>query len=116
MLQLCVGPAYALCVHKVQALTFAHVSQGCLEGIFAAGQCYTQTSRATDPRKYHAIGVPPADLLDNVAAAVRAAKKGGVLALADVHLGNHLVALRRGLEGLALSSSGQQQHRTSSHG
>ena len=74
LLQLCVGPAYALCVHKVQALTFAHVSQGCLEGIFAAGQCYTQTSRATDPRKYHAIGLPPADLLDDVAAAVQAAK------------------------------------------
>ena len=52
LLQLCVAPCYGLCVHKVQALTFADVSQGCLEGIFAAGQCYTQTSRATDPRKY----------------------------------------------------------------
>ncbi len=74
LLQIPVGPAYALSVHKSQSLTIPHVSQGCLEGVFAAGQCYTQTSRATDPRKYQAIGLPPADLLDDVAAAVQAAK------------------------------------------
>eukprot|EP00973_Karenia_brevis_P069413 9652231-Karenia_brevis.AAC.1 len=74
LLQLPVGPAYGLSVHKSQSLSIPHVTQGCLEGVFAAGQCYTQTSRATDPRKYQAIGLPPVDLLEDVAAALQVAR------------------------------------------
>ena len=40
MLQLQVQPAYALVIHKVQALTIRHDVDGCLEGVFAHGQIY----------------------------------------------------------------------------
>ena len=35
MLQLPFQPAYALTIHKVQALTMKHTVHGCLEGVFA---------------------------------------------------------------------------------
>ena len=73
MLQLPVLPAYCLTNHKVQALTIRHEVDGCLEGVFAHGQIYVQVSRAVDPELYAAIGLPPADLLDGVAAAWLAA-------------------------------------------
>ena len=38
MLQLCVVPAYALTIHKTQALSIKHLVIGCLEGVFAMGQ------------------------------------------------------------------------------
>ena len=65
--QLPLQPAYGLTVHKVQALTIAHVVRGCLEGVFAAGSLYVLISRVTDPRNLELIGLPPADLLDDVA-------------------------------------------------
>ena len=71
MLQLAVQPAYALTIHKVQALTIAHVVHGGLEGVFAHGQVYVLVSRVTDPRNFHAVGLPPLDLLDAVARAWR---------------------------------------------
>ena len=37
MVQLPLQPAYGLTVHKVQALTIAHIVRGCLEGVFAFG-------------------------------------------------------------------------------
>ena len=37
MLQLCVVPAYALTIHKTQALSIKHLVIGCLEGVFAMG-------------------------------------------------------------------------------
>ena len=49
MLQLSVVPAYALTIHKTQALSIKHVVCGCLEGIFAWGQLYVLMSRVTDP-------------------------------------------------------------------
>ena len=45
MLQLCVVPAYALTVHKTQALSIRHLVLGCLEGVFALGQVYVLKSR-----------------------------------------------------------------------
>ena len=69
MLQLPVQPAYCLTNHKVQALTIRHQVDGCLEGVFAHGQIYVQVSRVVDPDLYAAIGLPPADLLDEVVAA-----------------------------------------------
>ena len=65
--QLPLQPAYGLTVHNVQALTIAHVVRGCLEGVFAAGSFYVLISRVTDPRNLELIGLPPADLLDDVA-------------------------------------------------
>ena len=63
LLQLPLVPAYALTVHKVQALSIKHVVQGCLEGIFAHGQLYVLLSRVTDPQHLHLVGLPPLDLL-----------------------------------------------------
>lgn len=73
LLQLCVVPAYALTVHKVQALSIKHVVRGCLEGIFAQGQLYVLISRATDPQNIELVGIPPKDLLPAVKKAWRAA-------------------------------------------
>ena len=39
----------------------------CLEGIFAHGSTYVAFSRSTDPAKLNCIGLPPKDLLDDVA-------------------------------------------------
>jgi hypothetical protein len=66
MLQLSILPAYALTVHKVQALTIRNTVFGCLEGIFAHGQLYVLWSRVTTPDHMHAVGVPPLDLLEDV--------------------------------------------------
>ena len=73
MLQLTVQPAYCLTIHKVQALTIRHDVHGCLEGMFALGQLYVLWSRVTDPNLFHGVGLPPADLLDDVARAWAAA-------------------------------------------
>lgn len=63
-------PCYALTVHKTQALSIRHVVRGCLEGIFAQGQLYVLVSRVTDPRNFQLVGLPPADLLPDVCAAL----------------------------------------------
>ena len=63
------GPAYALVLHKVQSLTMPGQVLGCLQGIFAHGQVYVLISRVTDPRNFCLLGLPPADLLDEVAEA-----------------------------------------------
>ena len=70
LLQLPLVPAYALTVHKTQALSIKHQVIGCLEGVFAHGQLYVLISRVTDPRNFHLIGVPPKDMLEEVAAAL----------------------------------------------
>jgi hypothetical protein len=51
LLQLCVVPAYALTIHKVQALSILHLVLGCLEGVFALGQ--VQTKKQTLQAKYN---------------------------------------------------------------
>ena len=38
LMQLCVVPAYALTVHKTQALSIKHLAFGAVEGMFALGQ------------------------------------------------------------------------------
>ena len=69
MVQLPLGPAYALVLHKVQSLTMLGLVLGCLEGIFAHGQVYVLISRVTAPRNLCLIGPPPEDLLAEVARA-----------------------------------------------
>ena len=71
MLQLSLVPAYALTIHKTQALSIKHVVCGCLEGIFAWGQLYVLISRVTDPANLHLIGLPPKDLMEEVAHALK---------------------------------------------
>ena len=73
MLQLTLQPAYALTIHKVQSLTIRITVQGCLEGVFALGQVYVLSSRVTDPAHFQLVGVPPEDLLEEVAQAWREA-------------------------------------------
>ena len=58
LMQLCVVPAYALTVHKTQALSIKHLVLGALEGIFALGQVYVLISRVTDPANFALVGVP----------------------------------------------------------
>ena len=58
LLQLCVVPAYALTVHKTQALSIKHLVLGCLEGVFALGQVYVLISRVTDPQNFSLLGIP----------------------------------------------------------
>jgi hypothetical protein len=71
MLQLPFQPGYCLTIHKVQALTIRHRVDGCLEGMFALGQLYVLWSRVTDPVLFSSVGLPPADMLDDVASAWR---------------------------------------------
>lgn len=71
--QLTLVPSYALTVHKTQAMSIKHVVLGSLEGIFALGQVYVPVSRVTDPENFHLVGVPPKDLVEAVALALRAA-------------------------------------------
>jgi len=73
MLQLQIQPGYAVTIHKIQALTIKHDVNGCLEGVFAHGQIYVLASRVTDPEHFHAVGLPPLDLLEPVARAWKAA-------------------------------------------
>jgi len=73
VLQISLVPAYALTVHKVQALSIMHFVRGCLEGVFAQGQVYVLVSRVTDPRNFELLGIPPVDLLEEVAEAWRVA-------------------------------------------
>ena len=62
MLQIQLQPAYALTIHKIQALTLTQLVLGCLEGVFAHGQIYVLISRVTDPQNFCAIGMPPEDI------------------------------------------------------
>ena len=71
LLQVPLVPSYALTVHKTQALSLRHTVRGCLEGVFAYGQVYVLISRVTDPRNMELVGVPPADMLHEVAAALK---------------------------------------------
>ncbi len=63
------GTTKALTIHKVQALTIKNKVHGCLEGVFALGQVYVLFSRVTDPDNFHLVGIPPEDLLEDVARA-----------------------------------------------
>ena len=72
MLQMPTQPCYGLTIHKVQALPIKHIVRGVLEGIFAQGQVYVLVSRVTDPQNFHLLGLPPIDMLEEVAAAWRA--------------------------------------------
>ena len=73
LLQLPLNPCYALTIHKTQALSIAHLVLGCLEGVFALGQVYVLFSRVTIPQNCQLVGIPPKDLIDEVADALRAA-------------------------------------------
>ncbi len=70
--QIPVLPAYALTIHKCQSLTISHTVKLCLEGIFAHGSAYVSCSRSTDPANLVCVGLPPKDLLDDVAECWRA--------------------------------------------
>jgi hypothetical protein len=67
MVQVPVLPADALTTHKVQSLTISHSVRACLEGVFAHGTLYVDASRCDDPANFSLIGLPPEDLLDDVA-------------------------------------------------
>ena len=71
MVQLNLVPAYALTIHKTQALSIKHVVCGCMEGIFAWGQLYVLISRVTDPANLHLIGLPPKDLVEDIRIALQ---------------------------------------------
>ena len=43
---------------------------GCFEGVFALGQVYVLVSRVVDPQNFVLVGVPPKDLLEDLAAAL----------------------------------------------
>ena len=73
LVQLPLIPAYALTVHKTQALSIKHIVRGCIEGVFAQGQVYVLISRVTDPSNLQLVGLPPLDSLDAVMAAWAAA-------------------------------------------
>ena len=73
MVQMPLQPCYGLTIHKTQALSIMHIVRGLLEGIFAQGQFYVLVSRVTDPRNFHLLGLPPIDMLEEVADAWRAA-------------------------------------------
>ena len=73
LLQLPLNPCYALTIHKTQALSIKHLVLGCLEGVFALGQVYVLFSRVTIPQNCQLVGIPPKDLIDDVADALRAA-------------------------------------------
>ena len=57
-------------VHKTQALSIKHLVLGCLEGVFALGQVYVLVSRVTDPRNFSLVGIPPRDLVEDLAQAL----------------------------------------------
>ena len=54
-------PAYACTVHKGQGLTI-QVVYAILEGLFAHGQVYVQTSRTPAELNFLCVGLPPQDL------------------------------------------------------
>ena len=70
MLQLSIVPAYALTIHKTQALSIKHIVRGSLEGVFAFGQVYVLISRVTDPANLELIGLPPKDIIEDLSAAL----------------------------------------------
>ena len=76
MLSLCVARPSA-CVHRplscCEALSIRHLVLGCLEGCFAQGHVYVLSSRVTDPSNFALVGLPPFDILDDLAIALRAA-------------------------------------------
>ena len=46
-----------------------HLLHRCLEGVFALGHVYVLASRVTDPDHFQGVGLPPVDLLDELAEA-----------------------------------------------
>ena len=44
---------------------------GCLEGVFAQGHVYVLVSRVTDPANFCLVGLPPWDILEELATALR---------------------------------------------
>ena len=57
-------------VHKTQAMSIKHLVLGCLEGVFALGQVYVLVSRVTDPKNFSLVGIPPRDLIEDLAQAL----------------------------------------------
>ena len=58
---------------RTQSATFGRTKViGCFEGVFALGQVYVLVSRVTDPMNLVLVGVPPKDLLEDIAAALLA--------------------------------------------
>ena len=48
-------------------MSIKHLVLGSLEGVFALGQVYVLISRVTDPKNLLLLGVPPKDLLEDLA-------------------------------------------------
>ena len=56
---------------RTQSATFGLTKViGCFEGVFALGQVYVLVSRVVDPQNFVLVGVPPKDLLEDLAAAL----------------------------------------------
>ena len=70
LVQIPVVPCNSLTIHKTQAMSIIHKLFGCLEGVFAQGQVYVLFSRVTDPDNLMLVGIPPFDLIDEVAEAL----------------------------------------------
>ena len=51
-------------------MSIKHLVLGCLEGVFALGQVYVLVSRVTDPKNFSLVGIPPRDLVDDLAQAL----------------------------------------------
>ena len=43
---------------------------GWVEGVFALGQVYVLVSRVTDPKNFSLVGIPPRDLVEDLAQAL----------------------------------------------
>ena len=54
-----------------QSLSIRHLVLGCLEGCFAQGHVYVLASRVTDPANFALVGLPPHDILNELAVALR---------------------------------------------
>ena len=51
-------------------MSIKHLVIGCFEGVFALGQVYVLVSRVTDPQNFVLVGVPPKNLLEDIAVAL----------------------------------------------
>ena len=52
-------------------MSIKHLVLGCLEGVFAQGHVYVLVSRVTDPANFCLVGLPPWDVLEELATALR---------------------------------------------
>ena len=72
----CISNQMNVCLHicsshfRFQASSIRHLLIGCFTGVFALGQVCLLVSRVMDPQNFVLVGVPPEDLLEDIAAAL----------------------------------------------